>query len=475
MNRINDAMAWLTPLLYLSSNWISATGVVLVTGSAIFWIALIIGDVGHETSNPYLGILLFLVLPIVFFLGLALIPLGIWWQRRREGKHGHIPHIDLRSTRVRRFAIFLLATTVANLIIASHLSYSTVSYMDSNTFCGLTCHTVMAPEYTAYQNSPHARVDCVKCHIGPGASWFVRSKLSGAHQVVAVMLDTFERPIPTPVENLRPARDTCEGCHWPDKFGGDRLRVIPKFADDEANTRTDTVLMMRIGGGSTRRGIHGAHIGPGVRIRYAHTDSKRQDIPWVEVSTAGQGTLNYFAEGTKAEDVRELPIREMDCVDCHNRPTHTFELPERGMDRILASGQASPALPSLKKTGVELLKASYSSRDEALRLIPERIEAFYREHHPDVYARQTDEVRRSASAVASIYERNVFPEMKIEWGTYINNIGHTDFTGCFRCHDDQHSAGEKTIAQDCSACHELLAMEEASPKILADLGLQPSP
>lgn len=470
---------WLSPLLYLSNNWISAAGVVLVTASAIFWIFLVVGSIGHETNNPYTGILLFIAAPAVFFLGLLLIPLGIWLRWRKERGGGEIlpsqlPPLDLRSPRVRRFATFLVLTTIANVVIASHFSYSAVSYMDSTTFCGLTCHTVMSPEYSAYQNSPHSRVECTKCHIGPGASWFVKSKLSGAHQVVAVALNTFDRPIPSPVENLRPARDTCEGCHWPQKFGGDRLRVIAKYADDEANTRTLTVLMMRVGGGATRRGIHGAHVGPGVHIRYAHTDRARQSIPYVQVASEGMQVTEYFGKDAKPDDVRKLPLREMDCIDCHNRPTHAFELPERGVDRILSSGEASPSLPYLKKQAVELLKTNYSSREEALRRIPERLEAFYRERYPQIYQTRMAEVQKAARAVASVYERNVFPKMKVLWGTYINNIGHTDFPGCFRCHDDEHTAGgDKKISQDCSTCHEMLAMDEAEPKILSELGMKP--
>jgi hypothetical protein len=464
--------SWLYPVVQLASNWISAAGVVLVTAAAIFWLVLLFSHAGHETSNPYLGILLFVGLPALFFTGLGLIPAGLWLERRRRGTR-ELPPVDLRSPRVRRLAIFLAATTIANVVIASQLTYSTVSYMDSVTFCGLTCHKVMAPEFTAYQNSPHSRVECVKCHIGPGASWFVKSKLSGAHQLFAVALGTYERPIPTPVENLRPARDTCEGCHWPQKFGGQRLRVISKFAEDETNTRNDTVLMMHIGGGNTLRGIHGAHVGPGVHIRYAHADRKRQNIPLVEVANEGKPRVTYLAKGADEAQARTLPMREMDCVDCHNRPTHIFELPDRGMDRILTNGDASPSLPWLRKTGLELLKAKYASREEALSRIPAGVQAFYRDKHPEIYASRRAEVDAAARAVASIYERNIFPEMKLDWGTYINNIGHTDFPGCFRCHDEEHTAsGGQKIGQDCSSCHEMLAMEEQNPKILTDLGMK---
>jgi hypothetical protein len=345
--------------------------------------------------------------------------------------------------------------------------------MDSVTFCGLTCHDVMAPEYTAYQNSPHSRVECVACHIGPGASWFVQSKLSGTWQVIAVAFNIYPRPIPTPVENLRPARETCEACHWPQRFGGNRLRVVPKFADDEANTGSKSVLLMHIGGGGGGPGIHGFHMAQGIEVEYAATDQKRQNIVWVRYRDASGKTVEYFAPDVKPADVAKLPVRLMDCIDCHNRPTHVFDLPERALENALAVGEIDASLPFAKKTGTEVLKASYPSRDQAATAIPAALETFYREKYPQVYSSRQAQVARSAKSVLAIYNRNIFPHMRVTWGTYINNIGHTDFPGCFRCHDDQHTSKDgRKISQDCNSCHNLLAMEEGSPKILTDLGLQ---
>src|ERR1051326_6761319 len=256
--------AWLVPLIYLSDNWISLIGVVLVTSCGVFWLFLLPVMLSGGPGNPYLGILTFMLLPGAFVLSLLLIPLGIIWNRRAEGKSpvnlltGRLT-LDLRRIEVRRLAGFIAGTTIINIAIASQLSYGAVNYMESVQFCGATCHTVMKPEFTAYQNSSHSRVECVKCHIGPGASWFVRSKLSGIRQVFAVTFRTYSQPIPTPVRNLRPARDTCEQCHWPDRFGGDRLRVVSKFGDDEKNTQSKTVLLMHIGGGRGK-GIPGVHV-----------------------------------------------------------------------------------------------------------------------------------------------------------------------------------------------------------------------
>lgn len=455
----------ISPVIHLSSNWVSRIGVVLVTSAVVFWLFLFPMSVRGAGAHPYLGILEFLLIPSMFFAGLGAIPFGMWLRVRRERKSGAYPSgvspLALRRTELRRLLIFVGVTTVVNLILGSLFTYQAVGYMDSVTFCGETCHKVMHPEFAAYQNSPHSRVECVACHIGPGASWFVRSKLSGVGQVFAVAFNTYPRPIPTPVRNLRPARETCEACHWPQKFGEDRLRVIYNYADDETNTLTKTVLLTRIGR------IHRTHLDPGVAIHYSPADEGRQTIPRVEYQNSVTGRKAVFvAAEAKPDALKQLPTRLMDCMDCHNRPTHTLELPERAVNEALASGAISPSLPFVKKRAVELLKKTYTSQEEAARAIPAALREAYRD-------RQPPEVARAAQALVAIYSRNVFPQMKVTWGTYPNNVGHTDFPGCFRCHDDNHSAaGGKKIVQECNTCHELLAMDDPAPKILTDLGLQ---
>lgn len=471
---------WAGPIVHLSNNPLSLAGVVLVTLASVFWVFVLASSLNHEVDNPYLGILAFLVLPGVFSLGLALIPAGIYLRFRAEHKKGSypadFPPVNWKNRDFRRLALFVALATGVNIVIAAQTSYSAVNYMDSVTFCGKTCHTVMEPEYAAYQNSPHSRVECIKCHIGPGASWFVRSKISGLWQVVAVTFNTFDRPIPTPVRNLRPARDTCETCHWPAKFAEDRLRVIEKFADDEKNSVTKTVLLMRIGGGRRGPGIHGRHLGDGIRVRYAPADEGRQTIPWVEYSSPGAAPAVYVAPGAKPEQIAAMPVREMDCMDCHNRPTHTFEVPERAVDRAMSDGEISRDLPFVKKKSVEILRATYTSGEQAAAAIPAALARFYRESYPDIAARRGADIARAGRQLAAIYGRNVFPGMRVAWGSYPNNLGHTDFPGCFRCHDDTHATKDgKTVSQDCNACHQVLAMDEESPKILADLGLEAAP
>jgi hypothetical protein len=471
------AGGWLSPVVHLANNWISLTGVVVVTTATIFWLFLLPVTLRGETTNPYLGILAFLTIPAPFFAGLIMIPLGMWIKRRREGRKSiyppEFPPLTWGNHELRKLVYFVGATTVLNLVIASQLAYGAVNYMDSVTFCGQTCHTVMQPEFVAYQNSPHSHVECVKCHIGPGASWFVQSKLSGVGQVFAVTFRTYPKPIPTPVRNLRPARETCEGCHWPQKYGQDRVKVISKFADDEPNTQTKSVLLMKIGGGNNGIGIHGTHLGHGpgeVLIRYGHSDEARQTIPWVEYTVNGRKTV--YATADAKPDGAGLNMREMDCMDCHNRPAHAYQLPERALDSSMSNGAISPALPFAKKTGLAILKNEYKTREEAAEKIPAAFRSFYQKTYPAVFAQHAADVEDGAKEVLSIWNRNIFPEMNVTWGKYPMNLGHTDFPGCFRCHDGSHSAKDGTsITQDCNACHNLLAMDEANPKVLSDLGI----
>ena len=463
---------WLSPIVHLANNWISLAGVVIVTTAGIFWLFLLPITLRGGTENPYLGILAFLTIPAPFFAGLAMIPVGIWLKRRREGRRAvyppEFPPLNWQNHDFRRLIYFVGTTTFLNIAIASQLTYGAVGYMESVTFCGQTCHTVMQPEYTAYVNSLHSRVDCVKCHIGPGAGWFVKSKLSGVGQVVAVTLHTYPTPIPTPVHNLRPARETCEACHWPQKYGEDRVRVINKFADDETNSLTKTVLLMKIGGGNHGIGIHGTHLGAGVTIQYKATDEKRQNIPWVEYSGPKGKTL-YATADAKVDNIQP---RVMDCMDCHNRPAHSYDLPEAGVDKAMTAGLISSTLPFAKKKAVEIIKANYLSRDEAAQKIPAAFIKYYQDSYPAIWQQRQKEVTDAAKEVLEVWNRNIFPEMKVTWGTYPINIGHNDFPGCFRCHDGSHNSTDgQSISQDCNACHNLLAMDESNPKVLTDLGI----
>lgn len=456
----------------LTQHWLSLTGLALVTTALVSWLFVLPLHIRGHADNPYVGILAFLIIPVVFFLGLALIPIGIFLARRSI-RTTLAEEFD-RKAAIRRIAWFFAITTLINVLVGTQVTYRAVEHMETPQFCGATCH-VMAPEYAAYVNSLHSRVECVECHVAPGATGWVQSKMAGVRQLIETVLNKSPKPIPSAIETSRlvPARETCENCHWPQQLGGVRLRVFSKYAEDEPNTRTETVLMMMVGG-SRISGIHGAHFGPGVQIRFAPADPRRQTIPWVEYHNSSTGeTRTFLSSDAKGNSVKQFAKYEMQCVDCHNRPTHTFDLPERAMDKALAYGDIPVTLPFIKKKGVELLKVAYGSREEAANKLPESLENFYRQSYADIYAQRTQDIRKAGQAVLAIYDRNVFPDLKVTWGTYPNNLGHTDFPGCFRCHDGSHeSADGKTITQDCSTCHEPLAMDETSPPILKTLGLE---
>jgi nitrate/TMAO reductase-like tetraheme cytochrome c subunit len=470
------------PFYYFSQNWISLTGAILTTSSAATLIAFWFYEfVLAGPVHPYIGILVYLILPGVFAFGLILIPVGILRHRHQLRARNEIPEVfptvSINSPRVRHTLLWVGGLTVVNILIMGTASYSGVSYMDSTQFCGQTCHTVMQPEFTAYQNSPHSRVECVDCHIGPGAGWFVRSKLSGVRQVFAVTLHTYSRPIPSPVKYLRPARETCEQCHWPQRFTGDKFMIERKYKDDENNTPLITAILLKIGGreGQGSVGIHGHHMAAGTKITYISIDEKRQVIPVVTYTDASGKTITYLS-GDVTPTKQQLDAgehRTMDCIDCHNRPTHAFEMPESAVDKRMAEGLISPELPFIKKKAVELLKADYPDRQSAELRIQSEITNYYKTAYPAVYTSKRTAVQQASEQVAAIYLRNIFPDMKLTWGTHPNNIGHNDFPGCFRCHDGNHtSADGQTITNDCSACHTLLAVDEEKPKILTDLGLQ---
>jgi nitrate/TMAO reductase-like tetraheme cytochrome c subunit len=457
-------------LVVLTSHWLSMVGVTLVTLAGFSWLFLLPSSLRGRPENPYIGLLTAIAIPAVFFTGLILIPIGIALGRKRA--EGAFSSEQTRSRAWRRTLIFFAVMTFANMIIGSQLSYRAVRHMDTVEFCGQTCH-VMKPEFTAHLTPSHQSVSCAECHIAPGATGWVKAKMAGTLQLEAVAFNSFPRPIESALENnkLVASAQTCENCHARQKPLGPRLRILAKFKDDEKNTPSDTVLMMQVGG-STSGGIHGAHLGPGVHIRYAAQDKKRQTLPWVEYSKVGGETRSYFAKDATAESVKSLAVFEMQCADCHNRAAHSFDLPERALDQSLAQGKMATDLPFLKKTGLELLKGNYQSEDDAAQKIASGLAAFYQQKYPSLGASRAADIQNAARELTAIYQRNVFPDLKVTWGTYANNLGHMDAPGCFRCHDDSHATSEKkTITQDCGACHQLLAVEETSPEVLKALGM----
>jgi len=467
---------WVRPALFFGNNPISLAGGAITSASGVTMVGYWLVEMfGRPNDNPYLGIIFFLMLPALFIGGLVLIPIGVFLRRRVLQKAGQIPaefpKIDLNDRIFRHGLDIVLLATIVNLLVVSIATYRGAAYMDSPQFCGQSCH-VMHPEYTAYKISAHSHVACVDCHIGTGAEAYFSAKVNGTKQLVEVTLHRYPTPIPSPVTSLRPARVICEGCHTPARFVGEKLLVKSNFADDQQNSETQTVLVLHLGGEdslSHLSGIHGVHLN---RMEYVATDSTRTTIPWVQRQNA-DGSETVFTSSALNGAMPQGERRTMDCIDCHNLASHTFVTAEEAINRAMADGSISPELPWVHKEGLQLLNATYASQAEAREKIPAQLEAFYRTQHPEVLPAKAALVKSAGEGLVTLYSQNVFPDMKVTWGTHPNNIGHMNYPGCFRCHDGDHTAkGGKLITQDCANCHNLLAVDETKPKVLADLGIQ---
>ncbi|MBI4717982.1 MAG: NapC/NirT family cytochrome c [Planctomycetes bacterium] len=448
-------------LLSLLGFFVIATSILLLVTFALF-VAVSPG------TNPYVDVIGYLVIPGLLIVGLGLVPLGMvikyWRVRRRRGGRMVAVHlrIDLTDRGQRRTAIaFLSITFFIMLPLVGVSSYHGYHYTDSTEFCAQVCHAVMEPQGTAYAHSPHARVTCAECHIGSGASWFVKSKLSGTRQVFAVMQDTYPRPIPPAITELRPARETCEQCHWPAKFFGSQLKTIVHFSPDEKNTRREVRMLVKTGGADRSigrvEGIH-MHMALSGRIEYIATDDRLQEIPWVRYVTDAGDELIYRSDGRPSSDPRpEGILRGIDCMDCHNRAAHLFYSPNRAVDLFLSVGRIDPALPFVKREAVAALTQDYASSAAAEAGIAEWMASFYRGNYPALWESQQPAIQRAIDALGEAYRRSVFPHMKVDWRTYPDNIGHLTSPGCLRCHDGRHvNQLGQAISSDCNTCHTFL-------------------
>jgi hypothetical protein len=432
-----------------------------------------------ETPKPYMGIVAFVLLPAVLLIGLFILIFGILRERKRvhDGKpETRMPQIDLNNPKHRTAFVVFSIGTILLLMLSAFGSYQAYEHTDSDTFCGTTCHTVMEPEFTAYQNSPHARVGCVKCHIGPGAGWFVRSKLSGAYQVYATLFNKYPRPIPTPIENLRPAQETCEQCHWPKHFFSEKKIQNTYFTSDEKNSKWTLNLLIKVGGGNSEAGptsgIHW-HMNIANQVTYATLDSQRQVIPWVQVKSADGKIVTYKSTDNPLsdEDLKKAKMRRMDCIDCHNRPTHIYPPPARSVNHEMSLGWIDPELPNIKGIAIKALERPYTTKPVALDSIKLMVEEYYRTTYPDIMAKQGDKIDRAIVELQKIYSRGYFPEMHVSWKKFNDNIGHMYYPGCFRCHDGKHVSDQgRVLPRDCNVCHTILSQQFEKDKLRLDLG-----
>jgi hypothetical protein len=356
---------------------------------------------------------------------------------------------------VRQTALAITALTAVNLVIILLAGYGSLHWMESPQFCGQTCHAPMHPQFTAWSNASHARIACVDCHVGEGAAGFVRAKASGVRQLVHVVTNRVPKPIPPGAELPSGFQAVmCRRCHRPDRAGGDVIRTIREFADDETNTETATTLLLHVGrGSSSGRAIHW-HADPAVRLEYVATDEARQTIPYVKVTNANGDVKEYRAEDATDQAVAGGTGHTMDCVDCHNVVGHPIApTPEKAADRALAAMPASQRLPFARREGLRVIKDPYPDEDAALAAIDRELRKFYASRKGSADAA----VNQTIASFQNAYRRNVFPSMKVTFGSYPDNKGHVTSNGCVRCHDDSHVAKDGAkISGDCEYCHKQL-------------------
>lgn len=451
-------------------NWLSLVGLYIVIVGLCASVFLFLVELQMDHTNTYLGIVLFMVMPAIIFMGIFMIIGGFLLERRRHRKGGDDtrPQIDLSHGSHRRLLGSGVILGLFFLMISMYGAYRSFHWTESRAFCGEVCHTVMSPEFTAHQNSPHARVECVTCHIGPGPEHFVKSKMRGLYQVYSVWQNKYTTPIPTPLEHLRPAREICEQCHWPNKFFESVLREHVYYLSDEDNTRFNTAMLIHIGGGADEKigasgvasGIHW-HMALSNDIYYIATDEDLQEIPWIKmVDKEGKERIFMDEESEFSEEelLAKFEVHHMDCIDCHNRSVHQFTNPQRLLNSAMLLERIDPSIPYIKQQGLAVLSAEYETQQEGLAAIEEKVRAYYQEEYPEFYADNQPKVKAAILEMQRVFSLNMFPVMEADWRAHPDNIGHMFAKGCFRCHDNKHATEEgETISKDCRLCHDFIA------------------
>ncbi|HPC98812.1 MAG TPA: NapC/NirT family cytochrome c [Bacteroidales bacterium] len=449
-------------------NWISIIGLLIaVINLALIIILFLISTILDE-QETYLGLFIYIILPGFMLLGLLMMPAGIIISRRKaiaglKADSKRLPVVDLNNPNHKKAFVTFTIITLIILLLSTYGSFEAYHLTESVPFCGTLCHKVMEPEYTAYQNSPHANISCVECHVGSGASWYVKSKLSGLHQVYAVLAKTYKTPIPTPLHDLRPARETCEQCHWPQKFYSRTLQSKKYYMADSLNTEWDIVLQMKTGPQYSNLGLNEGihwHINPDVNIEYISENDQREVITWIKYTNKSTGQTTFYKNPDI--DISDSIInasgkRSMDCIDCHNRPTHIYNSPPVYFDNAMLKNEISGNIPFIKKAAMEVLRNNFPDKDSAIIQIRESISAFYKSELPEYYDAHKDLIDKAISALQSEFSKNTFPSMKVTYDVYPNHIGHLESEGCFRCHNDAFvSDNGRRITRDCNLCHTII-------------------
>jgi hypothetical protein len=462
-----------TPSLLRNYISLGAAAVALACLASI--VLLLLVEITGRRSSPYIGIFAWVLLPGLLVFSLIV----MFWGAVRERRHRRelsragvtaFPTIDLNNPRSRKVFLIFAAIALVFVSISAFGSFQAYEATESVAFCGETCHAVMKPEFVAFKNSPHARLHCVDCHVGSGAKWYVKSKINGMHQLYSVAFGAYSRPIKTPVENMRPANDTCAQCHWPDKNWGRQLKVFNNYGYDEKNSLRQIRMVINVGGASPTTGrvsgIHW-HMNLANEITYLATDERRQVIPWIQSKDLNGNVTVYVASNAQLTpaQIESGAKRRMDCIDCHNRPAHIYNQPDVLINNALAANRLDATVPYLKRQAVEALTKTYATEEQALRGIASSLDDYYRTNNSALYTEKRATIDGAIKEVQRLYQVNFFPEMKTDWSSHPNNIGHLRSAGCFRCHDGDHVSNTgKTISNDCDICHTVIYDSAGPPE-----------
>ncbi|MFV0389345.1 MAG: NapC/NirT family cytochrome c [Pyrinomonadaceae bacterium] len=467
------------PSLY--HNYISWAGLAIIAGSITGIIMLLLLEYTSDTESPYLGIFTYILLPGVMIFGIAVLVLGMIFERRRRRRMkpdeiAEFPVLDLNVPRRRRALAAFLIGSFAFLFVSAFGSYRAFEYSESVEFCGEVCHKVMKPEFVAYNHDSHAKIACVECHVGGGAESYVKAKLNGVRQLWGVITDDYSIPVQTPVHQMRPANETCAKCHWANKFYGDQLRTFTHYGYDENNTPTQTRLAIHVGGGDPKTGaatgIHW-HMNLGSEIEFFSRDEKRQDVVLVRMKDKNGSVIDYARNGENfsSQQISSFTNRKMDCIDCHSRPSHKYLSPNEALDASLSAKRLDISIPFIKAKSAEALSKTYQTSDEALKTISSFLNDYYKTTYPDIYSAKNTQINAAVIEVQRIYSTYFFPEMKTNWQTHANNIGHYNAEGCFRCHNGTFTSKTgKTIRNDCTICHSTIDQTLNGEKFTAENG-----
>lgn len=464
-------------------NKVSLTGMIVISVTFPLLIVCAILDLMEVVRSPFFGVWTYGILSPLFILGHAIFFIGFFFIGSGPDKESpcsfsyikeHFAHVS-DKTNFRKLIFLASFLAVGNFIVVVLVGYTGHHYSETQRFCGTLCHTAMSPESTAHQISPHSRVACVDCHVGSGLKNFISSKIAGIRQVVSVTTGSYSKPIRMPTHGLRPARETCEECHRPELFHGDKLKVTDRYQEDEKNSHLQTVLLMKLGSGGQgpgARGIH-SHVSNKNKIVFTYEDEFRERISQVHLMRADGSELLFkdpAIQGEKDSGSMGHGVKEMDCVDCHNRPAHIYLSPAEAIDRSIANGMISRELPFIKQQGMELITKEYPSKEQGMQEIESGLRAWYEKQYPELVREKEEQIQEAVISLQKAYCDNIYQDMKITWNTYQSNLGHHDGGGCFRCHNDTLEATDgSVISQDCETCHILLAEDESDPEIIRNL------